>query len=253
MLGDGLPPTRRRLAADLAILAAIGVLMGTLGPYGTDVAQLWLRYLYWMVSIVGGGVIGLVVDHLLGERVPARWPRVFLVSLAMTPPVTLFVWGANWVLLGDRTAFLPAFAQLLWQVFAISLPIMAVRALVWRDPVIETRTLVEPPLPEHEAAFRRRLSARRRTARLLAVEAHDHYLRVHTDAGSELVTMRFADALAELARAHGYQVHRSWWIAADAIETVRWHRGGGVARLSGAIEAPISRTYRAMLREAGWL
>lgn len=246
-------PSRRRVATDLAILAAIGLLMGTLSPYGVIIAPIGLHYLYWLVAIVGGGIIGLAVEHLLDRRIAARWPRVLAVSLAMTPPVTLFVLGANRLMLGDRSDFVPAYLGLLWQVFALSLPIMAVRALVWRDPVIETRTLVELPLPEAEATFRRRLSAKRRTARLIAVEAHDHYLRVHTDAGSELVTMRFASALAELARAHGYRVHRSWWVAADAIESVRWHRGGGVARLVGEIEAPVSRTYRPLLKEAGWL
>jgi len=251
--GNNLPVLWRRLGIDLAIFAAIGLLMGTLGPYGTTTVPIGLRHRYWLVAIVGGGVIGLAVERVLGSRIATRWPRVVLVALAMTPLVALFVFAANVAMLGDRVAFVPAYLSLLWKVFAISLLVMAVRALVWRDPVIETRTLVEPPLPDAEAAFRRRLSARRRSARLIAVEAHDHYLRVHTDAGSELVTMRFADALAELARAHGYRVHRSWWVAANAIEGARWQRGSGIVRLAGAIEAPVSRTYRPVLREAGWL
>jgi DNA-binding LytR/AlgR family response regulator len=67
------------------------------------------------------------------------------------------------------------------------------------------------------------------------------------------VTLRFADALAELERAHGYRVDRSWWVAADAIESLRWNRGSEIARLAGGIEAPVSRTYRLLLMEAGWL
>jgi DNA-binding LytR/AlgR family response regulator len=136
-------------------------------------------------------------------------------------------------------------------VFAIALLVMAVRALAWRK-VVETRTLVVPPMPEAERAFRMRLSARRRTARLIALEAEDHYVRAHTDAGSELLTMRFSDALAELAQAHGHQLHRSWWAAADAIEDIRWRRGGGEARLSGGLVAPVSRGFAAALKEAGW-
>lgn len=100
--------------------------------------------------------------------------------------------------------------------------------------------------------FRRRLSARRRAARLLAVEAHDHYLLVHTDAGTELVTLRFADALEELALAHGFRTHRSWWIAAEAIESVSWRRGAGEARLAGALAVPISRAHAPNLKAAGW-
>jgi hypothetical protein len=60
------------------------------------------------------------------------------------------------------------YVGLLWQVFVVSLPVMTARELVWRkpEPRVETRTIVVPPLPEAEAVFRRRLSAKRRTARL---------------------------------------------------------------------------------------
>lgn len=64
--------------------------------------------------------------------------------------------------------------------------------------------------------------------------------------------MRFADALAELSAVHGLQIHRPWWASADAIETVRWRRGGGEARLAEDITAPVSRTYEPGPREAGW-
>ena len=62
---------------------------------------------------------------------------------------------------------------------------------------------------------------------------HDHYLRIHTDAGVELLTLRFADALEEVAAAHGFRTHRSWWVAADALEDVRWRRGGGKGTARG--------------------
>jgi len=148
----------------------------------------------------------------------------------------------------------PHYLNLLWQVLPILLAVMAVRALVWRRlPVrVETRTIIAPPLPEAEAIFRRRLSAKRRGARLIAIEAHDHYLKVHTDAGEELVALRFTDALDELAQAHGWRVHRSWWVAADTVEDLRWRRGTGELHLVGGLRAPVSRTYRAVLKQAGW-
>ena len=141
--------------------------------------------------------------------------------------------------------------QLAWQVLVVLLLLMTLRALLWRR-VVETRTIVMPPLPEAERDFRLRLSAKRRGARLIAIEAEDHYVRVHTDTGSELVTMRFSDALEELARAYGYRVHRSWWVIGAAIEGVRWTRAGGEVRLTGGIVAPVSRAYVAGLKSAGW-
>lgn len=249
-----LPPPRAwtRSAAELALLAAAGVFMAVLSPYGTDTLPASQRWPYWMIGIVGGGGIGIAVDRLLALRVHRPWPRVALTSLLMTPLVCLLVVTDARLVVGGLSR--PKMPDFLWQVLIICVAVMAVRALVWRAPRVrvETRTVVEPPLPEAEAVFRRRLSARRRGARLIAVEAEDHYLRVHTDAGSELLTLRMADALAELAGAHGYRVHRSWWIAADAIEAVRWRKGGGEAQMAGGLVAPISRSNMAGLKDAGW-
>jgi len=240
----------RRLVLELLLLAAVGLIMGVLGPYRTlDVPPL-LRTIYWLLAVIGSGLAGIAVDAVLGPRIRHFWARVVVVALVMTPPVTLYIYALNaWLLdLPRRWWLLP---QLAWQVLVVALLLMALRALAWRR-VVETRTLVVPPLPEAERAFRLRLSAKRRTARLIAAEAEDHYVRVHTDSGSELVAMRFAEAMAELALAHGYRLHRSWWAAADAIEAVKWKRGGGEARLAGGLTAPVSRSCAAALKAAGW-
>jgi len=248
------PPTlRRRVATDAALLVAMGLFMGAVGPFGGAMIPAAERYPYWLANIVGGGLIGVAIDEAVGRRIGNFAARVAVVSLSMTPPVALFVYGVALTEFG-RDQRLPQIPTFLWQVLVISVLVMAVRALAWRPPrtVIQTRTVVAPPLPEAEAAFRRRLSAKRRTARLIAVEAYDHYLRVHTDAGPELITLRFADALNELAAAHGFQTHRSWWVAADAIEAVRWGKGVGEARLAGQITAPVSRSHAPALKAAGW-
>jgi DNA-binding LytR/AlgR family response regulator len=239
-----------RLAIDLLLFAVLGLTMAVLGPYRTLDNPPLLRTGYWVLAVVAGGAVGLLVDATLGPKVRGFWLRIATVSLAMTPPVTLIVWGLNYAMLG-----LPVRPTLLWmlawQVLVSATLIMALRALLWRR-VVETRTVVVPPLPEAGRALRQRLSAKRRAARLIALEAEDHYVRIHTDAGSELIAMRFSEALAELGQAHGYRLHRSWWAAGDAIEAVRWKRGGGEARLGGELTAPVSRSCAAALKEAGW-
>lgn len=243
----------RRIAAELAMLAGIGLLVGLLGPFDSDGLPPVRRYLYWFAAMVGGGLIGIALDETLGRRLSPAWRRVAAVSLLMTPLVGLYVVGLAALLFGGGVR-LPSFPWLLGQVLPLCVPVMAVRALAWRKPRVRTltRTVIEPPPPEAEAVFRRRLSARRRAARLIAVEAHDHYLKVHTDAGEEMITARFADALAELAQAHGYRTHRSWWVAADAIDRVRWRRGAGEAVLAGGLTAPVSRGFAPALKAAGW-
>jgi hypothetical protein len=249
------PELIRRLArilAELGLLIGAGLFMGSLGPYGSGSLPAAERYPYWLACIVGGGVIGIAIDEIVRRRIGDFWRRLATSSLLMTPLVAILVIGIGQAMFGAQRR--PALGYLLWQVLVISVAVMALRILVWRGRpvVVQTRTVVAPPLPEAEAAFRRRLSAKRRAARLIAVEAHDHYLRVHTDAGAELVTLRFAEALAELSGAHGYRTHRSWWVAADAIQQVRWRRGAGEAMLAGDVVAPVSRTHAPALKAAGW-
>lgn len=244
--------TRRwqRISLDLLLLASVGLVMAELGPYRTLDAPALLRTAYWLIAVFGSGLAGIFLDRAIGARIRGFWLRIAIVSLLVTPPVTLYIYGLNAVILDlpRRWWLLP---ELAWQVLVVMLLLMTLRALLWRR-VVETRTIVMPPLPEAERDFRMRLSAKRRTANFLAVEAEDHYVRVHTDTGSELVAMRFSDALEELERAYGYRVHRSWWVAADAIEGVRWTRGSGEVRLTGGIAATVSRSYAATLKSAGW-
>ncbi|WP_253189307.1 hypothetical protein [Brevundimonas sp. LM2] len=90
----------RRWGIDVAILVAIGLLMGFLGPFSSDHVPIAARYLYWMICMVGGGVIGFVADDLLKRRLPGAWTRTVVVSAAMTPLVTLFVMTTERLLMG---------------------------------------------------------------------------------------------------------------------------------------------------------
>lgn len=247
-------PRARRWMIDLCVLVAIGLLMGFLGPFGSDRAPDGPRYAYWMICMVGGGVIAILGDQLLGRFIKNTWARVLTGSVLLTPFVSLLVLYAAHVVMDNRFDW-QGFFRLPKQVWPILLAVLAVQALTWRRPQtrVETRTVVAPPLPEAEALFRKRLSAKRRSAALLAVQAYDHYLKVHTNAGEEMITLRMADALSELERAHGWQVHRSWWVSADAVSSGRWLRTTGELTLNNGMVVPVSRTYRPILKEAGWL
>jgi DNA-binding LytR/AlgR family response regulator len=87
---------------------------------------------------------------------------------------------------------------------------------------------------------------------VLAIEMEDHYARVHTAAGSVLLLMRMRDAVAEMDGADGAQVHRSWWVARDAVEAAEADGRNVRLRLAGGLCAPVARGQVAVLREAGW-
>ena len=89
------PPWARRLTADLALFAAIGVVMAFLGPFGSAQRPLLERFGYWVACMRGGGVIGMAIDEPVRRRTTQFWPRLLVVSLAMTPLVTVFVLSVN--------------------------------------------------------------------------------------------------------------------------------------------------------------
>ncbi|HET6970802.1 MAG TPA: LytTR family DNA-binding domain-containing protein [Phenylobacterium sp.] len=245
------PPWLRRSLADLALFAGVGLVTAFLGPFGSISLTLPERLGYWIACLVGGGVAGVLVDEGVRRLTERFWPRLLAVSLGMTPPVTLIVTVIN---LGFYQQRLPLSRtpQFMFQVWVISFAVMALRQLVWAQSAPAPPPATEAAPADPLEAFRQRLSAKRRAAVLFAIEAEDHYLRVHTEAGDELITARFGDALKELAAAPGFQTHRSWWVAADAIDDVRWKKGRGEAHLKCGLVVPISRANAPPLKAAGW-
>ena len=81
----------------------------------------------------------------------------------------------------------------------------------------------------------------------------DHYLRVHTALGSDLILLRMRDAVAELDGLDGAQVHRSWWVARRAVEKIE--RDGRNVRLvlATGLVAPVARNMVPVLKSGGWL
>ncbi len=88
---------------------------------------------------------------------------------------------------------------------------------------------------------------------LIALSAEDHYVRVTTTAGTELVLMRLADAMAEISQTQGLQVHRSHWVALDQVVKVIRIGGRGELTLSDGSTRPISRGFMPAVRAAGLL
>ena len=76
-----------------------------------------------------------------------------------------------------------------------------------------------------------------------------HYINVVTTAGSCLVLMRFADAMAALGDL-GLQVHRSYWVAHRHITGILRRDERTLVRVTGPHELPVSRTHLAAVRAA---
>jgi len=243
---------REVVLRSLGIAGGAGVFLELLGPFGTAGAPLWLRLIYWLILTVGGTGLGIAASALIGSVFDADERRPFLTAaltaVAMTPPAALAVYGVSHWLFGDRFSYgsLPEFAG---PVLLVCLAMTFVNALAHRRPI---ETHASPIAEAAPSRFLDRLPVKLRGAAIHAVQAEDHYLRLHTSKGSDLILMRLSDAIAELDGVEGAQTHRSWWVAKAAVLGARRTDGRAILLLPKGVEAPVSRNYARALRAASW-
>jgi hypothetical protein len=232
----------------LAVVA--GGFLALSGAFGSGDAPYLSRLGYWIVVVAAGAVIGGVVSEAFLRRgwlEDRPWTQAALIFVLITPPITLLVWVVSALWFG-RALELGDLAALLGPAAVVTAAMTAMTHSVNRQPPETHAGALGAPPPR----FLERLPFRLRGAELLAVEAEDHYLRLHTDRGSDLILMRLSDAVAELEGIEGAQTHRSWWVARGALTDVRRNDGRAVLTLKGGLQAPVSRSYARALRQAGW-
>ena len=245
---------------ELAAAALIGAFFGVLGPFGTFLnGPLELRLPYWTLMSVAGLVfygVGLRIALEWGRRL--RQPVWFVLPLAVfllaipASVATAFIVVSIWPQVGPHVHPGDWYGEAV--LLALPLSIVAVwsRGAFPARPWVSTPAATDADGAANEGDFLGRLPPRL-GRNLLCLQMEDHYVRAHTDRGSDLVMMPLKAAIAELGGADGLQVHRSWWVARAAVlEPV--HRGRSLTlRLSNGIDAPVARSAVARLRESHWL
>jgi len=114
------------------------------------------------------------------------------------------------------------------------------------------RTATPPPIETKPARILSRLPFEKR-GDLVAMTVEDHYVRVTTTKGHEMILIRLTDAIAEVGDVAGLQVHRSHWVALNHIAQVDRDKDRARLTLSNGASVPVSRTYMPQLRQAGLL
>lgn len=234
-----------------AAAAAIGLLLGFAGPFGTNPAfERPIRYAFWvgltlfgyLCVLVSGGVIRSS-SNLAG--LPG-WARLVLGAILSSVPQTLAVAWVFTLLQPGRVVAPAQLPALFFAVLAIQLVIAFVASLV----AVRAEPTTAPTSQSGTSLLLDRLPHLGRE--LVALEAQDHYLRVHTTTSSELVLMRLSDAIAQLSGTDGLQVHRGWWVAADAVSGVTSRDGRTLISLRNGLQVPVSRTYLQAVRQRAW-
>ena len=245
---------RRSFARGLIVAVAGGAFLAVTGAFGTSGAPFGPRLAYWVLVMVTGGLWG----HLCGALVSRvldmderPWLNIAVMTAVITGPLSVLVWAATGLFFAQRLYPLAALPQLVLPVLIVTAAVTTLNVFLGRAHPVQTHA---PPTsePARPARFLDRLPLRLKGATIRAVQAEDHYLRIHTDRGSDLILMRLSDAVEELEGLEGAQTHRSWWVAREAVRGVERGDGRAVLTLEGGLRAPVSRRYARALREADW-
>ena len=232
----------------LGVAVVAGLFLTFSGAFGTGDIPIAGRLAYWMTLMGLGYVWGAFIATYFfrdgQRRTGNRWLDGLVAALVMSAPFTLVVWAATTYMLGSNIP-VRGLPILFGTVLMVSLALTAINMLI--ETPRETHATAAPP------KFLERLPLKLRGAEVWAVEAEDHYLRLHTSKGQDLILLRLADAVAELEGIEGAQVHRSWWVARDAITDAKRGDGRATLTLKDGAEVPVSRTYAGLLRERGWI
>ena len=84
---------------------------------------------------------------------------------------------------------------------------------------------------------------------VLSMSSQLHYIDVVTSKGHQLILYSLKEAIEEISTVKGMQIHRSHWVAYDAIESIKKNGRQGTVLLKNGQQVPVSRAYFAQLLE----
>jgi LytTr DNA-binding domain len=255
-------PMARTLRSQLSgfgVAAVAALVLAVTGALGTDEAGFGTRLIFWLIVMLAGAMIGMGVTTVMkawGGLAQHRWAEALLTALMLALPQTLVVIATRSLLFDLQMPSSGGTVLMFGFVLFITVIMVALDYALYR-PVQANGASNDPiqPTPTADPAerFRERLPPGMRANRLLALEAEDHYLRVHTAGGSTLILLRLADAVAELEGLEGAQTHRSWWVARAAVVGAERGVGRAALELENGQKVPVSRSYYKAIAAAGWL
>lgn len=255
----------RRLWTTFLIVVFVFTLTG---PFGTlERLNGWMRFGYWLILQGSAWATAMffivLVGWLRGNRLSALPLRLVastlpagLVIAAEVEVIDYLFFGLfpdPWRWLENLAVTLPLCGLISLLAMLTAEPELAATPIA-ADTLNEVTTDATTPAPSVSTAplpappLLKRLKPENR-GRILRLAAEDHYTLVVTARGAELVLIRFADALAEIGQAGGLRVHRSHWVADEAVREFRKQGQKAVLLLLDGTEVPVSRSHSAAARQ----
>ncbi|WP_419907184.1 LytTR family DNA-binding domain-containing protein [Hoeflea sp.] len=235
------------------VVAAAGLVLGLSGPFGTyDAMHPLARLVYWELIAFVTFSVGWLNARLIGEHTPARklgvLPAYAVAGLIGGIPIYAVVELIN--LVGNIGAPQDLPSRVILFAYCTAFNFCMCMLVAW---LFKRAARAVPP----EAAGAVPKLLKRLPIELRGPLSHlsmqDHYVEVVTDRGSQLVLMRLADAISETEPVSGLQVHRSHWVAFDAVARTRREKERYIVEMKGGAVLPISRSHVPAARAAGLL
>jgi len=234
--------------AALCALIGTAVILTLVAPYDTgQLLGLVARFAYWLVTVVSTYSAGFLAHALLAPRLPLPKPAAIAIKAVVTAiAVAALVTLINLVFLG----YWPSRAE--WPLFLINILVIALVVAVIIEVASTQRRDAPHDLTTAPPALLDRIAFGKR-APLMALSVEDHYVRIRTTKGQEMILMRLSDAMREVGATQGLQVHRSHWVALAGVARTRRQGDRAILTLHDGTEIPVSRRYVAAIKEAGLL
>jgi LytTr DNA-binding domain len=235
-------------ARALGFAAVLGVLFGVAGPFGSYLNAAPLRIFDYVAMMLAGTVLaGFLIPLQLRAGLKLGLPRLFVlaVSIATTAlPIALSsamaahsLWPAHVANFGAADWYFQALLVEgsvvgLWLVFETARHAWGTAAPAGPKPMT---------------------SAVRHGGAAICLQMEDNYVRVHRDSGSSLELMPLHEAIKRYGQTEGLQVHRSWWVAAAAVQGAERDLRNWRLRLANGLRVPVARNRIAAVRAKGWI
>ena len=232
-------------------LGAASAVFGMVGPFGTyEALGLPARLGYWALVAVTTYLAGFLCVTLLEACLAAKDIRPSTATFAVYGaisglPVAAVVWLINiWIF----DAKVIGFGSLI----SYTVPLSAITSgcVAYFSMTYENTQKSEPSAVPQRPPLLERLPTERR-GELYYLTMQDHYVEVVTSKGTSLVLLRLADAIKETAPLEGVQIHRSHWIARNAVRETQRQGDRLMLKMANGETLPVSRSRRNALKDAG--
>ena len=230
------------------------------GPFGSYlVVGFPPRLAFWLIQIGIGVVTTSALRVAVRDVIGIKDFLTGAILTALLATCVLIVQFSSFIaaVYGDMIPTLPGWFEMALEIFTVSLGLCILRETQLIPPVP-----VPVPLPEvvvdtgtdTETKVQPRLAGRLEPdmrGTLISISVRDHYVDVRTDKGRSSLLLRLSDAIDETAPIDGAQVHRSHWVAWEAVQAVERKGDKVLLRLSDGDPIPVSRNYRVKLEARG--